>query len=617
MSATKPSWFTIIGSTTLGLGFLATGLAQFNERRRLDAGDGPVGQVGRGGLLRGRLAQGAATPELPAPDGREGDSEGLARATADTHDVKNINERVALIVKLIRQGATDPEVAKRAHRLLARKCDSFGRPIPRGMEEKYGSKDVKWCVPEKNCMAEVKALYDAVKNPQSRFAVRYVRDSIIGDVFTAAKRTLLVNNGGDCLPAGTLLLTRDRGYQPIELLREGDEVQGDGVWTKVTRWWDKGTLPTLTFKLNNGAVLTCTAEHRLFVVPKVKGATSLISGAREEAVEIRAGDVKPGDELLLAATQPAGERSLDPELAWLVGVFVADGWLDGERIAIAGRDRVEDREYGKKDKGPQKDRIAAFCEARGIVTHRTDKDIRFRDAELHELLSRCGKGALHKQLPFTDVDAPTARAMLDGLMADASTSKAGTIVYSTVSAMLALQIRALHRILGVRTNIRRVVQHGGFGSNPIYRVSVVRSTTATGRRGMLHGKVESIGGGAELPVFDIETDTHRFYLPETDLVVHNCDDFVVTLGSLLMAIGHPVTVRVIQTKDKGTWNHVYLTTPKEFDKTGADVALPLDPTVDRPMGWEAPGASEVARTGKPTGIVKRVKDFPVAKPHEG
>lgn len=459
--------------------------------------------------------------------------------------------------------------------------------------------DGGWCAPEKDWKAEVKALYNWY-----RANVRYTRDPTFVDTFSAPDRTL-GTKAGDCLPAGTLLLTKDRGYQPIELIREGDEVQGDGVWTKVTRWWDKGTLPTLTFKLNNGSVLTCTAEHKLFRVPK----HCQSAGPREEAEEVLASEVRPGDDLMLAATQPAGVRSLDPELAWLIGTFVADGWIDGDRVSIAGRDRTEDRVYGKKDKGPQKDRIAAFYEARGIITHRTEKDIRFRNAELHELLSRCGKGAINKQLPFIDVDAPTARAVLDGLMADASTSKYGTVVFSTISPTLALQIRALHRILGVRTNIRRVAKHGGFGSNPIYRVSVVRNGTVNGKRAvMMHARVEEIAQGDERQVYDIETDTHRFYLPETDLIVHNCDDGAVVLGTLLTLIGCNIRFRVIQTKDAQTWSHIYLMVDVDG---GGKQWLPLDVTMPHGFPWQAPGAAECARSGKPSGIVTRVRDFPL------
>ena len=88
----------------------------------------------------------------------------------------------------------------------------------------------------------------------------------------------------------------------------------------------------------------------------------------------------------------------------------------------------------------------------------------------------------------------------------------------------------------------------------------------------------------------------------------DCDDYVVLLGAMLMSVGHPVRIRVIQTQDKSSWSHVYLITPNRFDDPRAEWKA-VDCSVSKPCGWEAPGAAEVARTGKPAGIVTRVKDY--------
>lgn len=101
----------------------------------------------------------------------------------------------------------------------------------------------------------------------------------------------------------------------------------------------------------------------------------------------------------------------------------------------------------------------------------------------------------------------------------------------------------------------------------------------------------------------------------------DCDDYSVTLGAMLMAAGHPVRLRVIATRRQGTpdkdapWAHIYLLTPSKFDDPNAKW-LSVDASMDRPLGWEAPGAADVARTGKPSGIVARVRDYSVVKPAE-
>jgi hypothetical protein len=128
---------------------------------------------------------------------------------AAAHDVGNIDERVDLIIKLIRDGAADPVIGEKAKILLSQKCDGVGRRVAKGQE--HTRTGVKFCVPEKDCLAEVRAIFNAVRNPQSQYAIRYVRDSLIGDVFTAARRTLLRVNGGDCddyvVTIGALLMS--------------------------------------------------------------------------------------------------------------------------------------------------------------------------------------------------------------------------------------------------------------------------------------------------------------------------------------------------------------------------------------------------------------------------
>lgn len=120
-----------------------------------------------------------------------------------------------------------------------------------------------------------------------------------------------------------------------------------------------------------------------------------------------------------------------------------------------------------------------------------------------------------------------------------------------------------------------------------------------------------------------------FTAPERTLLkTHggDCDDYVITLGSMLMAVGHPVRLRVIATRANGVddakapWSHIYLLTPTTFDNPKAKWAamwVSVDGSMDKPFGWEAPGAAEVAKTGKGAGIVARVRDYTLLKPTDG
>jgi hypothetical protein len=132
---------------------------------------------------------------------------------------------------------------------------------------------------------------------------------------------------------------------------------------------------------------------------------------------------------------------------------------------------------------------------------------------------------------------------------------------------------------------------------------------------------EIIKDDIELPCWDIETDDHFVWLPEADWTTSQCDDASILLGSMLMSVGHPVRLRIIATMQEGQnpatvpWSHIYLLTPTTFDNPKAKW-IAVDGSMDRPLGWEAPGASEVARTGKPSGMVARVRDYTLIRPSD-
>lgn len=66
----------------------------------------------------------------------------------------------------------------------------------------------------------------------------------------------------------------------------------------------------------------------------------------------------------------------------------------------------------------------------------------------------------------------------------------------------------------------------------------------------------------------------------------DCDDYTITLGALLQAIGYPIKCRVIQTIDSDDWNHIYLLVG--LPPRGPTKWKVLDASVDKPAGWEAP-----------------------------
>lgn len=348
---------------------------------------------------------------------------------------------------------------------------------------------------------------------------------------------VLADGHGDCLPLSTLVLRADHEMVPLYALRPGDRIAGDGAWTQVQEVMSTGEKQILAFRLSNGCTLRCSPEHRVF---------RDVEGTIEE---IHARDVRIGDDLVTPQSIPmANEEVLDwPEpllklseldRAWLLGVFVADGWTEACRASISGRDG--------KPKEEQKRRVEALMQGVGIPTRWHEKYIAINDRSVADFFAKCGHHAPEKHLhSMRFASEMSVRAALEGLEADASfetrEGKTPGLVYGTTSPRLVLQLRALYRMLGVSVSVRRVDDHGGFGENPIYRVTP-RLRTREGyaeRREKKFARVRSIADGGTELCGDITTDSGKFWLPESDVLVHNCDRLVAWRAAELRVAGYP------------------------------------------------------------------------------
>lgn len=335
---------------------------------------------------------------------------------------------------------------------------------------------------------------------------------------------VLADGHGDCLPLSTLVLRSDYAAVPLCALRPGDRIMGEDAWTEVQECVTTGEKEILSFKLSNGCVLRCSRDHRLF--RNVEGRTE----------EIRAEEARVGDDLVQLGTLPkaisedlawpeALSRLSETDRAWLLGVFIADGWTESCRTSISGQDG--------KPKEEQKRRVEALMNSVNVTTRWHSKYIAINDRELTGFFATCGRHAPEKHLSSLCFATDEAvRATLEGLSADASIErregKAPGIVYGTTSRPLALQLRILYRMLGISVSIRRVDEHGGLGEHPIYRV-MPRLLTREGyaeRREKKFARIRAITDGGVALCGDVQTGSGKFWLPESDVIVHNCDRLV-------------------------------------------------------------------------------------------
>jgi hypothetical protein len=538
-----------LGELMLGLAAVALGASTFKkgvERIHRATRPSPT-HIGRIGNMPPVISQGKHVATRSGP----------MRTTL--HSVSSLDERIAAIAKKANEGKTDPRVIAWARKELSKKCRS-------------GWNGEQWCVPEKNTEAEIAAIYKALRRD-----IRYTSDVAGVDTYAHPRRTLEMG-GGDCLPAETLLLT-PRGFVRIDNVSVGDVIHDGRSWVKVTNWWDKGVLPINTYELNNKSVLRCTADHRVFRVTRASG----------EHEEMRAGDLREGDLLLQPREFEAGAESLSEAHAIIVGAYLAEGWWDESKglFCIAGV---------PNSKGVRELVIDAASRLGITNLYEHRRYVGFRK-EHAWLVAGLGVGAAEKRLPHLNFDRDTVATIVkvmemgDGGLSTPKKGEMRNMVYSTASRTLALQYRVMQRMLGRSTHMKHMTaeQHGGAGSLPIWRVTVRNSHTRKP-----WAKIRTVREGVvATPVFDIETESGRIYLPESDLIVHNCDEYSATACAALMSIGVPCRFKVIRTKDSPTWNHIYVEagTPKQNPSKW----IALDASVAAKPGWEAP-KSMVAET---------------------
>ena len=418
----------------------------------------------------------------------------IGRMRVRTYSINGLGDRIKHLRAIVQEGKRDPVVYAFARSAISKKC---GRD---------------WCVPEKDNAAEMRALFAALRKQ-----VRYTSDIAGVDSYQKARNTLKLRTG-DCIPEGSLLLRSDGVMVTIEDVSEGDVIFDGNGWAKVTKWWDKGVQDVRAISLNNGGVFVSTGGHRMFRVPR--------KGSACDAEEVLAEDLSLGDDLLQPREMAFSETcDLNLDLAFLLGVYLAEGSVrrrrvDGTIACVAFAGVPEGKGF--------RERVAEVGNRLGFSVTEAGREVYLTDGgdTLHKLINGRGTKALAKNLPHVQWSQDTAEAILSGLNADGGVATNGTtFVFSTISPTLAVQYRLLHRILGRSCSVKKVDEHGGLGSNPVYRVTV----RANNRR-RPWARIRSIADAGQAHVYDIETDSSRFYLPLQDIVVHNCDEYLRTLS---------------------------------------------------------------------------------------
>ncbi len=504
---------------------------------------------------------------------------------AEFFESGNLDGHMALVRKTCERSLLDPETVQLAGKIVANVCDYVTDPAT-GRQERvitawghYFWPSGLPTPPAKDDGRELQMIWAfLVKN------VRYVYDPEHADTFKTLKQTLL-SHSGDCFPEGTLVLRSDGAMVPIEHIVVGDEIHDGRAFVPVLKTWDRGPKTVYRAGLNNASTLRLSDNHKILAVPREQrnGAKDWRAGlSAHSAVEMRMRELTMGADLLQPREFGGGSIELDEDDAVLVAAYLAEGFTDkpGYRISIAG---VPNR------KG-MRERIIAILDRRGVRHDDREREVRFSKSEVPIFCElELGRTALHKSLPHMNWGPRTVATFLEVLDAtDGGLSTGGkNVVYSTISYALALQYRVLQRMMGRSTSLKRLDDHGGAGNHPIYRVMARVDDSKRPWARVKSLLVEP----TPVQCYDLMTASGRVYLPESDVVVRNCDDQAVAFCALARAIGFTSCWARVISMSGESWEHVYpiVGCPKE----NPTIHIPFEMTVTgTPPGVEVSGYRE-------------------------
>lgn len=238
------------------------------------------------------------------------------------------------------------------------------------------------------------------------------------DVWSDITRMLTLNGAQSaagkqmhlCLARGSLVLTKERGYIPIQDVRVGEHsFTHMGRWKKVLAVKNTGVRQVVTLKAQGIPGLTITPDHKLWA--RKSDLVRERDGA--ERVEPRWIEAKDTLGAYLNLKVPFSETPQgcdDKTTWWLVGRWLADGHIDkrGSAIISCGREKWD---HFSEMIGPYGGNTPHNGTAMQLQIHDPGRKLR-------SILERCGSGAKGKHLPPEAFTLPTtqAAALLDGYL---------------------------------------------------------------------------------------------------------------------------------------------------------------------------------------------------------
>lgn len=215
-----------------------------------------------------------------------------------------------------------------------------------------------------------------------------------------------------CLAEGSLVLTKDDGYKPIEQVNPGELVlTHQGRWRPVLARQATGKRPVVNLRAQGVPGAVMTPDHKVWARDARRFARQSDYLRRVEPEWLAAGET-PGGAYVNRKLAPVELPGVvDPHTWWIVGRWLADGHYHAARDGIHLSCSHEEKD----------DLVATLGQYAGEPRNTgTAVQILLRDPDrtLRNIIQQCGAGAAGKHLPPEAYTLPVehARALLDGYL---------------------------------------------------------------------------------------------------------------------------------------------------------------------------------------------------------
>ncbi len=265
--------------------------------------------------------------------------------------------------------------------------------------------------------------------------------------------------------SGDALVTTKQGLIPAEDILPGDVVWTGQSWQPVTAWKPQGVQTGFQIKTRAGYEIVLSPTHPLWTYVWRHGIDPSHQGKQRTTGKhskwVDAKDLKIGDWVAISPKEVSGNFHLNEVDAYVLGLFIAEGYMSGHYHRVSHRKDVVDKSRDtwyemviSSNNDLLKDIVEAWAVLRGFTFSRQDTKIAIYGASEWIL------GFIDPLLKAPDKIIPeqilrgstkTKAAFVSGLYDGDGCAEPtwGMLIYSTASYKLAQQLQYLLGTLGI------------------------------------------------------------------------------------------------------------------------------------------------------------------------